>query len=66
MPVCGGNGFCPGVEEIERILEIPDVIRRMGKAWEMCQSDIENACHRIEEIAELLQAAQQPTGIKMQ
>lgn len=47
-----------GVEEIERIREIPDVIRRMGKAWEMCRSDIENACHRIEDIAESLQAAQ--------
>ncbi len=24
-----------GVERIERILEIPDAVRRMGKAWEM-------------------------------
>lgn len=58
MSVCRGNGFCPGVEEIERIREIPDIIRRMGKVWEMCQRDIENACRRIENIAESLQAAQ--------
>ncbi len=47
-----------GVEEIERIREIPGVIRRMGKEWEMCQRDIENTCRRIEDIAESLQAAQ--------
>ncbi len=69
------NGLCryaeemasaQGVEEIERILELPDVIRRMGKAWEMCQSDIENACRKIEDIVKSLQAARQTEGIHMQ
>lgn len=54
-----------GVEEIERILEIPDVIRRIGKAWRICQSDIETACQRIEDIAGLLQAPQQDTGMQI-
>ncbi len=54
------------VEEIERILKIPDVIRCMGKAWEMCQSDIENASRRIENIAESLQISQQTEGIHIQ
>lgn len=54
-----------GVEEIERILEIPDVIRRIGKAWKMCQSDIENVCHRIEDIAEALQKSRQDMGMQL-
>ena len=54
-----------GVEEIERILEIPDVIRRMGKAWEMSQSDIDNACRKIGDIAKPLQASQQTMGMQM-
>ena len=54
-----------GVEEIERILEIPDVIRRMGKAWEMSRGDIENACRRIEDIAGSLQAAQPIMELQM-
>lgn len=52
-----------GVDEIERILEIPDVIRRLGEAWEMNQCAIENYCGRIENIAESLQAAQQTMGM---
>lgn len=39
-----------GAEEIERILKIPDVIRRMGKAWAMSRSDIDNTCRKIEDI----------------
>ena len=54
-----------GVEEMERILEIPDVIRRLGKEWEMSQSDIENPCRRIEEIAGSLQEPQETMGIRM-
>ena len=53
-----------GIEEIERILEIPDVIRRMGKAWEMCRSDIENACREIGDVVESLHASQQ--AVEMQ
>ena len=52
------------MEEIERILEIPEVIRRMGKALEVCQSDIENACREIGDIVESLQASQQ--AVEMQ
>lgn len=47
-----------GVDEIERILEIPDVIRRLGKAWQMEQGEIDAPCQRIERIAESLQAPQ--------
>ncbi len=47
-----------GVEEIKRILDIPDVIRRLGKAWEMSRNDIEYPCQRIGDIAESLQASQ--------
>lgn len=54
-----------GVEEIERILEIPDVIRRIGKAWKMYQSDIEDVCHRIEDIAESLQKSRQDMGMQL-
>ncbi len=55
-----------GVEEIERILEILDVIRRMGKEWEMCQSYIENACSKIGDIAEPLRESQKAMEIHMQ
>lgn len=48
-----------GMEEIGRIQEIPDVIRRMGEALEMCQGDIENACRKIGNIAETLKKPQQ-------
>ncbi|MCM1412591.1 MAG: hypothetical protein NC305_18910 [Lachnospiraceae bacterium] len=54
-----------GAGEIGRILEIPDVIRRMGKAWEMSRGDIENACNRIEDIAGSLQAAQPAMELQM-
>ena len=47
-----------GVEEIKRILEIPDVISHIGKAWEMGRNDIEYPCQRIVDIAESLQASQ--------
>lgn len=46
-----------GVEEIKRILEIPDVIRRLGKEWEMSRNDIEYPCQRIGDIAESLQVS---------
>lgn len=49
-----------GVEEIKRIMEIPDVIRRLGKAWEMNQNDIEYPCQKINGIAESLEASRRP------
>lgn len=52
-----------GVEEIERILEIPDIIRRMGQAWEMSENEINGVCHSIEDIAEGLQAEPQDMGM---
>ncbi|MDE6054111.1 MAG: hypothetical protein K2G55_10195 [Lachnospiraceae bacterium] len=51
--------------KIERIQKIPDVIRRMGKAWEMFQSDIDNTCRKIGDIAKSLQASQQTMGMQM-
>ncbi len=47
-----------GVEEIKRIMEIPDVIRHLGMAWEMSRNDIEYPCQRIGDLAESLQASQ--------
>ena len=52
-----------GVEEIDRILEIPDVIRRMGQAWEMSENEINGVCHRIGDLAEGLQAEPQEMGM---
>lgn len=54
-----------GAEEIERILEIPDVIRRMGKAWEMSRNDIDNTCRKIEDITKSMQASQQTMGMQL-
>ena len=54
-----------GAEEIERILEIPDVIRRMGKAWAMSRSDIDNTCRKIEDITKSMQASQQTMGMQL-
>lgn len=54
-----------GAEEIERTLEIPDVIRRMGKAWEMSRSDIDNTCRKIEDITKSMQASQQTMGMQL-
>ena len=48
-----------GVKEIKRILEISDVIRRLGKAWEIGRNDMEYPCQRIGDIAESPQASQQ-------
>lgn len=47
-----------GVEEIKRIMEIPDVIRHLGMVWEMSRNDIEYPCQRIGDLTELLQASQ--------
>lgn len=52
-----------GVEEIDRILEIPDIIRRMGQAWEMSENEITGVCHRIGDIVEGLQAEPQDMGM---
>lgn len=52
-----------GVEEIDRILEIPNIIRRMGEAWEMSENEINGVCHRIEDIVEGLQAELQDMGM---
>lgn len=54
-----------GAEEIERILGIPDVIRRMGKAWAMSRSDIDNTCRKIEDITKSMQASQQTMGMQL-
>lgn len=48
-----------GVEETGRILEIPNMIRRLGKVWRMSQHDIEPLCREIEEIANALQVSRQ-------
>lgn len=50
-----------GVEEIDRILEVSDVIRHMGQVWEMSQNEIDGVCGRIGDIAEGLQ--EEPQGI---
>lgn len=52
-----------GVEEIDRILEISDVIRRMGQAWEMSKNEINGVCHRIGDLVEGLQAEPQDMGM---
>ncbi len=55
-----------GTEERERILEIPDAIRHMGKAWGICQGNIGNACRKTEDIPGQLQEPQKAMGIHMQ
>lgn len=52
-----------GVEEIDRILEVPDVIRRMGQTWEMFPNEIDGVCRRIGDIAEKLEEESQDTGM---
>lgn len=51
-----------GVEEIDRILEVSDVIRHMGQVWEMSQNEIDGVCDRISNIAEGLQEVLQGMG----
>ena len=61
-------GLCRYAEEMaeaQGMEEIPDVIRRMGEALEMCQGDIENACRKIEDIAETLKASPQAMGMQL-
>lgn len=48
-----------GVEETDRILEIPNMIRRLGKVWRMSPHDIELPCHEIEETVNALQVSRQ-------
>lgn len=48
-----------GVEETDRILEIPNMIRRLGKVWRMSPHDIERSCREIEETANALQVSRQ-------
>lgn len=52
-----------GMEEIGRILEIPDVIRRMGQIWEMSPNEIDGVCRRIGDIAEELESESQEMGM---
>lgn len=52
-----------GVEEIDRILEILDVIRHMGNMWEMSSNEIDIVCCRIGDIAEELQSEPQNMGM---
>lgn len=51
-----------GADELERILEIPSVIRQMGEAWNMEKDWIDNICSSIVEMTELLQT---PIGMTM-
>ena len=52
-----------GVEEIDRILEVSDVIRHMGQVWEMSQNEIDGVCDKIGNIAEGIQEVLQGMGI---
>lgn len=52
-----------GMEEIDWILEVSDVIRHMGQVWEMPQNEIDGVCDRIGDIAEGLQEVLQGMGI---
>lgn len=47
-----------GIDEIDRILEIQDIIRRLGKDWEMSSREIDFYCDSIRKTAEQLQAVQ--------
>lgn len=44
-----------GADELERILEIPSVIRQIGEAWHMEKDWIDDICSSIVEMTELLQ-----------
>lgn len=52
-----------GVEEIDRILEVSDVIRHMGQVWEMSENEINGVCHRIGALAEELRS--EPQGMEI-
>lgn len=52
-----------GMEEIGRILEIADVARRMGEAWELPQEAVDRICCRITETAEALGETVQHTDM---
>ena len=55
-------GSAQGADELERILEIPPVIRQIGEAWNMEKDWIDNICSSIVEMTELLQT---PLGMTM-
>ena len=55
-------GSAQGADELERILEIPPVIRQIGEAWNMEKDWIDNICSSIVEMTELLQT---PSGMTM-
>lgn len=68
------NGLCryaeemswvQGMDEIERIQEIPDIIRRLGKAWGMEQGEIDIPCRKIDEIVESLQSSQPSMNMRL-
>ena len=47
-----------GIDEIDRILEIHDIIQRLEKDWEMSSREIDFYCDSIRKTAEQLQAVQ--------
>lgn len=47
-----------GIDEIDRILEIHDIIQRLEKDWEMPSREIDYYCDSIRKTAEQLQAVQ--------
>lgn len=53
-----------GVEEIDRILEVSDVIRHMGQVWEMSENEINGVCHRIGDLVEEIQTEPQDMGMR--
>lgn len=50
-----------GADELERILEIPSIIKRVGEAWHMDKDWIDNICSNIVEMTEMLQILSEMT-----
>lgn len=51
-----------GADELERILEIPSIIRQVGEVWHMEKGWIDNICGSIVDMTELLEV---PSGMIM-
>lgn len=51
-----------GVEEIDRILEVSEIIKRMGQTWEVPTDEIDDICCKIGNITESLQS--EPQGME--
>lgn len=52
-----------GADEIGRILEVAEIARRMGEAWELPEGEIERISQGITEMAEALWEASQHNGM---